>query len=481
MKRVFLALFLITACVLSQAVICFSEENACVSYQMEIDIFENEQAAHIKTLVTYQNQTGEALENLFFALPANSFKRESTLPYDNDTLTKAFPYGYAPGGCEMKHIRVNGRNVHWAVSGENEIYIRVPVSVETGQICEIEFDYTLLYTQNHAFLGVSDADLRLSGFYPSLLVYEDGDFAQNALTRTGKSHYSPIASFDISLSLPMDYDVACAGNTEETIVGARKYVSIHLENAREMVLVVSRKFHMRLKTTASGVSLKAYGQKRTDLSRSIAYLEEAVSFLENNLAPFPYSSFTLVFSDLAGENLTASGISVLPKGDFERAQIYKAVLKQYFADRVHPNPAMEAWLTDGLTEYLSMVMIRETQGEKAFLNLLNTRVLPALQITIPGGLTPVSETVRFQTISEYETVVCLRSAAALHEVETAMGEEAFWSGVNQYYNDNTFKTPVSDDFARAFERATGRNWADAIYHWLYTISDYAGENLYEYD
>ena len=481
MKRVLTALFLITACVFSQAVICFSEENACISYKMEIDIFESEQAAHIKSHVTYQNQTGETLENLFFVLPANCFRRESTLPYDNDTLVKAFPYGYAPGGCEIRSIRVNGENAHWAVSGENETYIRVPVFLEMGKICEIEFDYTLLYTQNNAFLGVSENDLRFSGFYPSLLIYEDGDFAMNALTRTGESHYSSLAAFDVSLSMPSDYDVACAGKTEETVDGARKRVAIYLENAREMAFVVSRKFHKRSETTSSGVSLSAYGQNRAHLSKALRYAGEAVFYLEENLAPFPYDSFTLVFSDLAGQNLSASGMSILSKGDFDKAEIYKAVLKQYFSDRVHPNPGMEAWLSDGLTEYLSMILVRQIQGENEFLSLLRSRVLPALQITIPGGLTPVSETVRFQTISEYEAVVCLRGAAALHEVETAMGEKPFWFGIRQYYSDYAFKTPVSDDFARAFERATGRSWADAIYHWLYTVADDAGQNLYEYD
>ena len=481
MKRVYLALFLITACVLSQAVICFSEENASVTYKMEIDILENEQAAHINACVTYQNQTGDALENLYFALPANCFRRESTLPYDNDTLTKAFPYGYAPGGCDIKSIRVNGESAEWAVSGENEAYLRVPVSVKNGETCQIQFDYSLLYTENCAFLGVTENDIRFSGFYPSLLVYEDGDFAVNALTRAGKSHYSDLAAFDISLSVPADYDVACAGKTGESMDGARKNVSIHLENAREMAFVVSRKFHLRTEIAPSGVSLYAYGQNRADLKEALSYTEEAVSFLDKNLAPFPHASFSLVFSDLAGENLSASGISILSKGEFDRAEIYKEVLKQYFSDRVHPNPAMEAWLADGLTEYLSMVMVREIQGEKVFLDLLNKRVLPAIQITIPGGLTPVSETMRFQTISEYESVVCLRSAAALHEVENAMGEEAFWTGLQRYYSDYAFKMPVSDDLARAFQRATGRNWADAIYHWLYTVSDYAGENLYEYD
>lgn len=481
MKRLLAALMIITACVFSQAVICFSEESASLSYQMEIEILENEQAADIRVSVTYLNKTGNTLENLMFSVPANCLRRESTLPYDNDTLEKAFPFGYAPSGMDIKSIRVDGRDADWAVSGENEAYLRVPVSLESGKSATVDFDYVLLLTQNNAFLGVSSVDFRFSGFYPALLVYEDGDFATNPLTRAGKSHYSDACSFDITVRIPVDYDLACAGEKMETVSGTQKTVCVHMENAREAAFSVSRKFHVFSEKTASGITVSAYGQDRSALKKSVDYAVRAISYFEKTIAPFPHASFTMCFSDLAGQNLHSSGMTIMAKGDFDEADVCKQVALQYFADRVHPNPAMEAWLTDGLCEYMAYLCVRETAGEKEFLRLMQNNVLPALQITIPGGVTPASETARFQTISEYEAVVSLRGAAALHEVRTAMGDEAFLSGVKTYYEENAFKTPVSDDFARAFAHATGRSWADAIYHWLYTIDTYAGENLYEYN
>lgn len=481
MKRRIVALILITACVLSQAVICFSEESGALSYRMEIDILENEQAANIRVSVFFLNQTGAALENLMFSLPANCFRRESTLPYDNDTLEKAFPFGYAPGGADIRSICVDGKAADWAVSGENEAYLRVPVSLENGQSCTIEFDYALLLTRNRAFLGVSDTDFRFSGFYPALLVYEDGDFAFNALTRAGKSHYSDLCSFDFTVRMPVDYDIACAGVKTESVSGEAKTVSVQMENAREAMFVLSRKFHTFSEKTASGVAVSAYGQDRSALKKCVRAAVSAIEYLEKTIAPFPHASFTMCLSDLAGQNLSSSGMAMMAAGSFDETDVYKQAALQYFADRVHPNPAMEAWLTDGLSEYIAYLCVLETSGEKAFSRLIQKNMLPALQITIPGGVTPASESARFQTISEYETVVSLRGAAALHEVRTAMGGDAFMSGIKTYYRQNAFKTPVSDDFARAFEDATGRSWADAIYSWLFTIGDYAGENLYDYD
>lgn len=481
MKRLLIALLLITACALAQAVVCFSEEDAPVAYRMEIEIYEEEQAANIRMSVNYTNHTGETLKNLMFRAPANCFRRESTLPYDNETLEKAFPFGYAPGGMDIRSIRVNGEDADWAVSGENEAFIRVPANLKAGEACTIEFDYALLLTSNNAFLGVSDTDFRFTGFYPSLLVYEDGDFQTNALTRAGKSHYSDVCSFEIFLNMPVDYDAACGGEKTETVSGSRKNAVIRLENAREAAFVISRKFHVVSEKTPSGVSVFAYGQDRGTLKKAAEYALQAIGYFEKTIAPFPDLSFTICFADLAGQNLSATGIALMAKGDFDEAAVSKQVALQYFADRVHPNPAMEAWLTDGLSEYLALLSIRDAQGGKVFMRIMQKSILPSLQITIPGGVTPASESARFQTISEYETVVSQRGAAALHEIQTSMGEDAFLSGVKQYYEDYAFKTPVSDDFARALEKATGRSWADAIYHWLYTIGDYAGENLYEYD
>lgn len=481
MKRALIALIVITACALAQAVVCFSEEKAHISYDLDMEILINEQAAVINTRVLYENAAGEDMDNLFFSLPANVFRRESTLPYDNETLEKAFPYGYAPAGCEMHAVTVNGESADWAAVGENESFLRVEADVKAGEKAEISFFYTLLLSRNRAFLGMDDTDIRFSGFYPSLLVYEDGDFAMNPVARAGEYHYSDISSFHVDIVLPFDYDVASAGVLKEEKTGDRKKVSIELDSARELSFAVSRKFHVRSEKTPSGVTVSAYGQDRIALGRMVNQAMDAVCWLEKNIAPFPHGEFVLVDASCAGKNLSSSACVFLADGKDSQKDIFKSAALQYFSDRVHPNPVMEAWLTDGLSEYIAMIAIRETEGEKAYGKLLNESVFPALQITIPGGLTPLSESTRFQTISEYEFVVSLRGAAALHEIENAMGEEAFLEGIRTYYGLFAYKTPVSDDFVRAFETSSGRSWADAIYHWMYTIGDYSGENLYEYD
>lgn len=483
MKRALTALLLITACAFAQAVVCFSEGSASIAYDMNIEILDYEKAARISVRIDYENRTQKDLKNLMFSMPANVFRRESTLPYDNDTLEKAFPFGYAPAGADIHSVSVNGTEADWAVSGENEAYIRVEANLKKGETCTVRFDYTLLFSENRAFLGFSDTDWRLTGFYPSVCVYEDGGFAQTPVTRAGESHYSEISSFHITITMPEDYLVASAQAV--TVPGGaqgKRTVSIDLPSAREAALVISRKFHVKTAVSQSGVKVCAYGQDRGELKKIVRQAADAIDWFEKTIAPFPHDGFTLCLADYAGAPLSASAVGILPNtAEPEPAEIVRQTVLQYFADRVHPNPSMEAWMTDGLSHYMAIVCLRETQGEKVYSSLLTGGLLPALQITIPGGLTPVSETARFQTGTEYEAVVILRGAAALHEIESAMGRESFLKAVSHYYSSHRYSQPVSDDFVRAFNESSGKNMADAIYHWLYTIGDYAGENLYEYD
>lgn len=480
MKKALIAL-IVAVCALAQAVSSAENDAVCaVQYKIRMLLHESEQALSVSQSVLYTNRTSEALDGIMFFFPANSLRRESTLPYDNTSLEKAFPDAYSPSGAEITGVRVNGESAEWAFRGENECYLRVEASLAPGEKCEIQLEYVLLLSLNNAFLGLNATEWRLTGFYPSVCVYEDGDFCLNPLTRAGESLYSPLSDFEITLTAPADYEIACGADLVVRTDAGGGYITsaLRLTNAREAALAVSRRFHVKTARSESGICVSAYGQQRSMLKKAAETAADAISVYETLFGPFPYPSFTLVSATLADGYISASGIvladaSVLRDAD----EIAYLAAMQYFSEGVHPNPGMEAWLIDGLSEYASLLYTLERGGEAEWRKKTDARLLPPLQITIPGGLTPASETFRFQTQAEYDTVVRFRGAAALHEVFLAVGREEFLSGVSMYLTDNAFTEPVSDDFVRAFNSVSGKDRADVIYGWLYTIGDYAGEYL----
>ena len=478
---------LIAVCAFAQAALCVSEENdAALSYRLEIDVRTEAQALIVREEVRFVNRTGESLDRLLFSVPANCFRRESALPYDNALLEKAFPSGYAPGGMELSSVSVNGTRAEWGFQGENECFLRVAAELAPGETAAVRFEFTLLLTDNRAFLGAGERDWRVSQFYPALCAYEDGRFVTLPLSRAGEWRYAPAASFSAVVTAPADYEIACGGSVTEaeTENGLRRY-AVTLENARDFSFSLSRRFHIVEGSTASGSVVRVYGQNRARLGRALEAAVQALGQLEEWFGAYPYDTFALVESQTA-RPIHATGLSMLDDDAFSSAEtlqsrVYFCAARQYFQEIAHANPASEPWLFEGLSQYAALTLVRELSGENAYARAVDRALRPALQVTVPGGLSVDSSASRFSTQREYEVIARERGAAVLYELARAMGAESLQNALSAYLRGHWFETATAVDLADALADATGRDWEDALVSWLYTIDDYANSVLDFYE
>lgn len=487
MIRRALCSILIAVCALAQAALCISEEALpALSYRFEITVQTDAQALTVREELAYVNRTGDTLDRLIFSVPANCFRRESSLPYDNALLESAFPSGYAPGGIEFSSVTVNGLDAEWAVQGENECFLRVKADVAPGERVSVRFDYVLLLTDNCAFLGAGARDWRVSQFYPALCAYEDGQFATLPLSRAGEWRCADAASFSALIDVPADYEVACGGSADvsELENGVRRYV-VRLDSARDFSFAISRRFHTAAAQTASGTAVRVYGQNRGALKTALNAATEALTVCEQWFGAYPYDGFTVIESQTA-RPVCATALAFLSNDVFSDADairkgVYFSVARQYFQEIVHVNPALEPWLFEGTSQYAALLLVRELSGEDAYARAVDSALRPSLQVTIPGGLSVDSASARFQTQREYEIIVRERGAAVLYELARAMGTERMKDALSVYVQENRFEIADAVDFADALAKATGRDWEDALVSWLYTIDDYANSVLDFYE
>ena len=487
MVRRSLFAIVIAVCALAQAALCVSEENdAPLSYRLEIAVQTDAQALFVREEVRFENRTGSALDRLIFSVPANCFRRESALPYDNALLEKAFPSGYAPGGMELLSVTVNGADAEWGFQGENECFLRVAAELAPGETVVARFEFTLLLTDNRAFLGAGERDWRVSQFYPALCAHEDGQFVTLPLSRAGEWRYAPAASISAVIDAPADYEIACGGSVTEaeTENGFRRY-TVRMDGARDFSFALSRRFHAAEGETASGVAVRVYGQSRAKLKRALKAAVWALDRCEEWFGAYPYDSFALVESQTA-KPIYASGLSILEDDAFSDAEtiqnrVYFCVARQYFQEIAHANPASEPWLFEGLSQYAALALVGELSGADAYARAVDKALRPALQVTVPGGLSVDSSTARFSTQREYEIIARERGAAVLYELARAMGAERLLNALSLYARGHRFETVTAVDFADALAEATGRDWEAALVSWLYTIDDYANSVLDFYE
>ena len=454
-------------------------------YSITMEYLGEEQALRVSQRLVYLNDSGIHLDRVVFYAPANLFRRQSALFYDEAQWAEAFPAGYLPGGVDLQGVLVDGEAADWGFQGSDEIYLRVACDLEPGETCEFTFNYYLLLTQNHAFMGLSDLDWRLSDFYfaPAYVDARYGEFMLSTPTGFTRWIHSPAADFTATIVLPDLFLLASSG-IEQAETDSENHITrwtITAENARDFALNFGLRYRESVRTTASGVELRAVTNLRGRADRLLDLAEETIATLEAWFGPFPVRQLDIVQSDVVPDVLDHSGCiwlseAVLRSDDLDH-ELRAAIARQYFGLSAYARPGADAWLSDAASEYIAYLLLEESEGNAAYLSALNAKVVPALQLTIPGGLVVTSDASLF-TASEYGIVVRDRGAAVFHELRTAMGREELIDGLRAFYQLGLQTDVLTEmDLVRCLDETSGRSWERFLTDWVFNVGDYVDQTI----
>ena len=454
-------------------------------YSLTMEYLGEEQALRVSQRLVYLNDSGIHLDRVVFYAPANLFRRQSALMYDDAQWAEAFPAGYLPGGVDLQGVLVDGADADWGFQGSDEIYLRVSCDLEPGEACEFTFNYYLLLTANHAFMGISDLDWRLSDFYfaPAYVDSRYGEFMTSTPTGFTRWIHTPAADFTATLALPELYLLSATGIEQaETDTGAHvTRWTVTAENARSFALNFGLRYREGSRTTSSGVDLRTVTNLRGKADRLLDVAEETIETLESWFGPFPVRQLDIVQSDVVPEVLNHSGCIWLSedalKSDNLEHELRTAIAQQYFGLSAYAQPGSDAWLSDAISEYLAYLLLEESKGNSAYLSALNESVVPALQLTIPGGLVVTSDASLF-TAGEYDIVVRDRGAAVFHELRTAMGRDELIAGLRAFYELGQRTDVLTEmDLVRCLDETSGGSWEKFLTDWVFNIGDYVDQTI----
>ena len=481
---VLLALGAVISALLSFA---YAEEalpEANIQCELTMEYLNEEQALRISQRLVYINGSGSDLDRVVFYAPANLLRRQTSLPYDGEDLLKAFPDGYLPGGIELVSVQVDGEDCDWGFQGEDESFLRVGCDLEAGAECVFEFEYYLLLTQNAAFLGVSEDHWRLSDFYFAPARWENGNFILNPAL--GFTRYTDIPAMDYRASILLPEGLTLAASGDEALEKQQDGIcawTVRAENARDFALVIGKGYKEYAGETASGVQVRLLSGNKKNAKAALETALEAIEVCENYFGKFPCGQIDIIDVDYGPGSLNHSGSlwldrNLLKEGGWELEHALRVfAAQQYFGRSAWARPVSDAWLSDSISEYVSYLIVEETEGHDAYLKALNEQIVPSLQLTIPGGLSVTSDASLF-TGYEYEIVVKNRGAAVFHEMYAAMGKDTLIEGLRIFYEKGLHTDVLEEmDLADALEEASGRSWEKFLTDWLFNIGDYVNQEI----
>ena len=142
------------------------------------------------------------------------------------------------------------------------------------------------------------------------------------------------------------------------------------------------------------------------------------------------------------------------------------VAHQWFGDSVTQSTWSDLWLSEGFATYFAALFIRKTDGEDAF-KIYMTRARETYLGNANSTRTPLHDTetedlMRLLNPNNYQ-----KGAWVLHMLRMELGDEHFFEGIKQYYEQHKNVTASSEDLRRALEKASGRNLKSFFTSWVY--------------
>ncbi|MCL2811197.1 MAG: M1 family metallopeptidase, partial [Clostridia bacterium] len=359
---------------------CAGFSPASAAYDLdryEIDIMMDSTRAVLECVqrVWYTNRSTDTLNNLYFHVYANAFKRENTSPAEN-----AYPRGFDPGEIAFTGVWVNGESVAFALQGMDEAVLRVPVGLlAPGQEVALEFAYTLRVPIAQYRFGRSGDVWSLGNAFPIAAMYEHGQWRLDPYAAIGDPFYSACANYRVTVDAPKEYEIAAGGALHERKEAReRTHWVFEIGAAREFALCIGRGYRVE-GGYVDGVLVQAYATSGGRARRALQHAQSALRVYNELFGAYPYPSFRVAEVALGGyggmeyPGLVMMDLIQLEKDGALEFVMAHEVAHQWWYAQVGNDQIRSPWLDEALAEYSALLYYERIHGQAAFDRLYEQR------------------------------------------------------------------------------------------------------------
>jgi len=248
-----------------------------------------------------------------------------------------------------------------------------------------------------------------------------------------------------------------------------------------VTLVAGEYIEVPLGEARPGVPLAAYVPpgREDDARRSFSRTLDMIRVFEERTGePYPYEKYAQVtvadFIFGGMENTSATTLTENTLHD-ERAHldfsseplVAHELAHQWFGDLLTCRDWSQAWLNEGFATYFEAVWKEASEGRDEMLLDLLKKAEDYLEEDSRSYRRPVVTAKYGAPIELFDRHIYEKGALVLHTLRSELGDDLFWKGVRHYVREHKGSSVGTEDLARAFEEATGRNLDRFFAQWVH--------------
>jgi len=420
--------------------------------------------------IIYTNAEDVNLDRIYFRLLANA-----------DAI-------FGDGSLLVKNIQIDGEKTKASLSLDDtllEIPLRNPLP--PGESIQVEIDFQGVVpsgasSSGYGVYSLNQDVLNLAGWYPLVVVYDEGGWNLDPISYLGDAVYADISTYTLLLSAPEDLVIAATGvELSRKLAAGRQEIQFVSGPVREFALSMSTEFSVQT-TTVDGITINAYylpgHDQANQLGLSVA--ADSLAIFGSKFGLYPYQELDIV--DVPLQNI--SGVEY-PGIVFIRSSYYDSpnnpvfstvvaheVAHQWWYNVVGNDVFGDPWMDEALATYSSLLYFEFEHGESASMALTDYWQ-QSYQAVVDGSQDhPITQSVEyFESLGNpnlYSAIVYSKGALFFVALRGEIGGETFFQALNDYYHNYSFRIAQPQDLLSTFERSSGRSLADFYHGWLYT-------------
>ena len=206
-----------------------------------------------------------------------------------------------------------------------------------------------------------------------------------------------------------------------------------------------------------------------------------LDFFIGHIGPYPFAKLANVQSTTRfGGMENASNIfyfenSVTGKGRIQRLLAHE-IAHQWFGNSATEADWPHIWLSEGFATYCTDLFTEHAMGRDSLVHYLQKERKAVIAFnekkSIPVIQNGVTNYFQLLNANSYQ-----KGAWVLHMLRHRIGDQAFWTGIRDYYNRYALSNATTEDFREVMEDASGEDLESFFNQWLYT----AGLPKLDYD
>lgn len=449
-------------------------------YKIEVELDPEEKTYEGKQWITYVNNTGVDLPEIYIHIYPNVFRQKKTAPFLFDSFDRAYPNGFNPGFININKAKVGNKEVPFNIEGKGQtiLHIKFDSLLKEGDSTKIYLEYTVKLPPVRDRFGYGDKTINLGNWYPIVCVYDEDGWNKDPYYNIGDPFYSDISNYDVKIITPKEMIVASSGNIlKEKTRGSKKIWEIEGKLIRDFAWVASRDF-TTMEGEVEGTQIKMYFLEEDPSIKEFAFkvTKDTLETFNRIFGKYPYGQYSVV------ENNFPSGMEY-PGLVFIGEEYYDNIFKDYLEKVIVHETAHqwwygvvgndeidEAWLDESLATYSETIYIGEVYGEAKGEENYYEDVESSYEYVksiCDFEEVPLKPLNYFDNWNDYGALAYHRGAMFLNEIKDEFGKEVLYDILNKYYHEYSFYNAKTENFINVCEEVTGTDFEEKVNKWLY--------------